>query len=431
MRVLALIGRAMLVAFAVLLGLAAAGAAFLGAATVVAAPALFTLAALVAFAATTFGGVAMATVGLPPVRATAARRGVTASAVLAVALAGGFTFAQPMTEPYRGASPVPGAGEWLLPTGSRLAYLRIPAQGTPTPTPIIYLHGGPGAPELGGDARFFGQLAADGHDVYLYDQIGAGLSPRLDDPTGYTVARHVADLEAVRGQIGAERVVLIGQSWGSTLAAAYMAAHPGRVERVVFSSPGPLWLGTLTGGADITSRLTAPQRNRVEALATRPRALLVAVLAQVNPRAAHALAGDREMDAYLEGVLSRAAPGAFCDVNTNTTLPTDGTGYYANRVTVRDARTPGRDPRAALRTDRTPALVLKGSCDYVAWPYAREYRDTLPNAALVYLPGAGHKAYYDQPGAYLAALRAFLRDQPLPTPPYTDAEPPPDYTGAK
>ncbi|WP_317986001.1 hypothetical protein [Streptomyces sp. 5-10] len=44
-------------------------------------------------------------------------------------------------------------------------------------------------------------------------------------PTGYTVARQVADLEAARRRIGANRVVLLGSSWGATLAAEYMAAH--------------------------------------------------------------------------------------------------------------------------------------------------------------------------------------------------------------
>jgi len=34
--------------------------------------------------------------------------------------------------------------------------------------------------------------------------------------------------------------VLLGDSWGATLAANYMAAHPQRVARVIFTSPGPM-----------------------------------------------------------------------------------------------------------------------------------------------------------------------------------------------
>jgi len=35
-------------------------------------------------------------------------------------------------------------------------------------------------------------------DVYVYDRMGTGASSRLPDPTGYTAARAVQDLEAVR-----------------------------------------------------------------------------------------------------------------------------------------------------------------------------------------------------------------------------------------
>ncbi|MEU1181435.1 alpha/beta fold hydrolase [Streptomyces sp. NPDC005820] len=81
-------------------------------------------------------------------------------------------------------------------------------------------------------------LAERGYDVYAYDQLGSGRSTRLADPTGCTVARQIADLEAVRQPIGAERVVLLGASWGATLAAEYLAARPGPVARMVLTLPG-------------------------------------------------------------------------------------------------------------------------------------------------------------------------------------------------
>jgi proline iminopeptidase len=66
-----------------------------------------------------------------------------------------------------------------------------------------------------GDARYFGRLASDGFYVYVYDQVGRGRSSRLADPRGYTMERDVSDLEAIREEIGAERTVLIGHSYGA------------------------------------------------------------------------------------------------------------------------------------------------------------------------------------------------------------------------
>lgn len=111
---------------------------------------------------------------------------------------------------------------------------------------MIWLHGGPGYPAgmpgYGGAPGIppLNALTQEGFDVYYYDQLGGGLSTRLDNPSEYTVDRHVADLEAIRKEIGAEKVMLIGLSWGGVLAENYMLAHPGRVEKVVFESPGPM-----------------------------------------------------------------------------------------------------------------------------------------------------------------------------------------------
>lgn len=429
MRPLRAIGHAVLIALAALLGVVAALATFIGAAAITTRPALFTLAGLAALALGTTGLVALASRGLAPPRRRAVRRLVPAATIAATVPAAALTIFQPLGDPYHPPTPVPGQQTWDLPTGSRLAYARAPARGAARPTPIVYLHGGPGVSELPEAVAHFGRLAADGYDVYAYDQIGTGRSARLADPTGYTLARHVADLEAARERIGAERVILIGHSWGATLAAAYLAAHPERVAKVVFSSPGALALHDYgTTGTGIVDRLPAERRGRVNALLYQPRATAAWALTQVNPRAAHAFAGDRELDARFDRITSLATPGLFCDTATDP-LPVDGTGFYANQVTLMDRD--AADPRPALRAARAPALILKGACDYLPWRIAIEYRDTLPGAALVYLPGAGHQAYLEQPGPYFAAVRAFLLDQPPPIAPYTGAEPPADYAGAR
>ena len=120
----------------------------------------------------------------------------------------------PAGDPGHDPAPVAGQRFWQLPAGARIAYVRVPAHGAPRPAPVVFVHGGPGVADMAGDAAFFGRLADDGFDVYVYDQAGTGRSSRLADPRGYTIARAVADLEAIRARIGAARLVLIGHSWG-------------------------------------------------------------------------------------------------------------------------------------------------------------------------------------------------------------------------
>jgi proline iminopeptidase len=411
-----LVGRGLGIAAAVLLGLVAGAATFLGAAALSARLALFTLAGLAATAITTAAGVAVALHGRSIPKDRRRRLAIPIGVALVVSSIAALAIPWPLGDRDEPPAPVTGQAMWDLPTGSRLAVVHVPAVGRPRATPIVNLHGGPRISELPEATAAFSRLAADGFDVYLYDQLGVGRSQRLSDPTGYTVERDIADLEAVRARIGAARLVLIGHSWGATLAAAYLACYPEHVARVVFSSPGALALAEYGAlGAGIVDRLAPADRESVYALLSQPRALAAWALAQVNPRAAHAFAGDRELDARYDRVYAASAPGLFCDPSLAAQVEARGEGFYANQVTLADVTAP--DPRPALRQSDVPALILKPGCDYLPWRLAIEYRQTLPHAEMVDLPDAGHQAYLEQPDAYFAAVRAFLLGQPPSTPP--------------
>jgi proline iminopeptidase len=151
----------------------------------------------------------------------------------------------------------------------------------------------------------------------------------------------------------------------------------------------------------------------------RPRVLLGYGLLQVNPRAAHAFVGDAEMDARNDRVYNAGRAGTHCH----------GLGFYTFQFPQSAAARPWADPRPALARLATPALVVKGSCDYLSWSSGLAYRTALDDARLVYLHHAGHNAYQDQPAAYLAAVRAFLAGRPLPSPAWTADGVPADYEG--
>ncbi|SDU28113.1 proline iminopeptidase [Jiangella alkaliphila] len=369
-------------------------------------PTLFTAAGLVAMTVTC---ALLVYAGLRRPRVTAA---VTVAVVAVTAALASVTVLLPMDE----TPPTPQSqptGYWTLPTGSRLAYTHTPAEGAAATTPIIVLHGGPGTPGDGPD-DVDRLLAGQGYDVYTYDQLGAGRSDRLDDPTGYTVARQVADLEAVRATIGADRVVLMGASWGATLAAEYTAEHPEHVAGLLLTSPGVLWAPAWADReeGDIWDRLTPEQERRIDDLEASPRLLAWALLMEANPRAAHAVVGDAEIDAVFAELLTIAAPAATCHPDQPTgETPQSVPGFYANQLTSADQLTVP-DPRPALRDVDVPALVLRGACDYKDPAIAREYDEVLPNATLVEVPGAGHLIDAEQPDAYRRAVLEFLDGLP-------------------
>lgn len=349
---------------------------------------------------------------------------VGAAVVVAFALA----VLNPMDDPRLPPEPVAGQQFWRLSTGSTIAYVRVPAESDARETPVVFLHGGPGVPDMAGDSRYFGRLAEEGYDVYVYDELGSGRSSRLDDPRGYTLERDVRDLEAIRRKLGAERIVLIGHSYGGTLAAAYTAAHAERVSKMVLSSPGDP--SPAAGGASMLGRLSTREKLGVYALLLPPRPMLVYTLLQVAPEAAHDLAGDREMDARFARVYNRTRPALHCeDKPLGPRL--HGLGFYANQYPQSTASPPHRDFLPALARQDVPTLVIKGSCDYLSWSSAVDYLRTMPDSRLVYLEGAGHNAYQDRPEQFSDNVRYFLNDEPLPQKRRQWGQPPKGYEGSR
>ncbi|WP_432988471.1 alpha/beta fold hydrolase [Dactylosporangium sp. CA-233914] len=401
-------------ALGLLLALPVAAAAFVAGALVSDVPPVLSLLALVGAALVALLGARLGRLGPRPGGA------VVAVALLLTVSAGLYTFG-----PSLGSLPAAEPSQfWELPTGSRLAYTAVKAQGPRRDTPVVLLHGGPGTPGDGpGDLG--AALAAEGFDVYAYDQLGGGASTRLADPTGYTVDRQLADLEAVRQRLGAERVVLVGGSWGATLAAEYLAAHPEHVAAAVFVSPGAIWTPQWrdSGEGDIWDRLTPAQQAQVDELEASPKLAAWSVLMGVNPRAAHALVPDAELDAVFDRLLSVAAPAATCHPDRPVTAPSARPGFYVNQLTSADQDT-RPDPRPALRRVSVPALVLRGQCDYKRWEIAREYRETIPGARMLWIPDAGHVIEFEQPRVYREAIVGFLTGRPLPLPDYTGTEAP-------
>ena len=166
------------------------------------------------------------------------------------------------------------------PDGARitLAVVRLPATGTVSRLPVMYLAGGPGDSAIGAaqvpDAEAVFDRIRRSSDVLLLDQRGTGQSvPRLTCPatralaTGvflsessmrsaveptlrdctalfrgrgidlaaYNTEQSADDVAAVARALGIARLGLFGFSYGTHLAAAVVRRHPDLVDRVVFA----------------------------------------------------------------------------------------------------------------------------------------------------------------------------------------------------
>lgn len=104
--------------------------------------------------------------------------------------------------------------------------------------PAVYLHGGPGSGCQPDHRRLFDPLRF--HAV-LFDQRGAGRSRPKGAREANTLSHLIADMELIRETLGIQRWLVVGGSWGATLALAYAQAHPSRVSGIVLRAT---FLGT-------------------------------------------------------------------------------------------------------------------------------------------------------------------------------------------
>lgn len=102
----------------------------------------------------------------------------------------------------------------------------------------IYLHGGPGSGCQPDHRRLFDPERM--HAV-LFDQRGCGRSRPKGSREHNTTAHLIADMEKIREKFGFDRWMLVGGSWGATLALAYAQAHPERVSGIALRAT---FLGT-------------------------------------------------------------------------------------------------------------------------------------------------------------------------------------------
>ena len=116
-------------------------------------------------------------------------------------------------------------------TGGKIWYRVF---GTKKKIPLIVLHGGPGFPH---NSLLPLVELADQRQVVFYDQLDCGKSDRPADKSLWTIARYVEELATLIKELGFEKFILFGHSWGSILALEYYLQYSAGIEKLIFASP--------------------------------------------------------------------------------------------------------------------------------------------------------------------------------------------------
>jgi proline iminopeptidase len=141
--------------------------------------------------------------------------------------------------------------ETLLPVGKPLANgerhtLYIAELGNADGYPAVFFHGGPGE---GCNDKKAGNFDPAIYRIILVDQRGAGKSTPTASLEANTTADLLHDMETVRKFLQIDKWVIVGTSWGTTLALLYAEKYPQHVTSLVLR-------GTFLARADASPYLT-------------------------------------------------------------------------------------------------------------------------------------------------------------------------------
>jgi proline iminopeptidase len=266
--------------------------------------------------------------------------------------------------------------------------------------PALYIHGGPGSGCTPWHRRLFNSSA---YRIVLLDQRNCGRShPHASKPdtdlARNQTANLTADIELLRERLNIERWLVMGGSWGSTLALIYAETHPHRVAEII------LW-GVTTGrhkevdwwfrgGA---APLFPEQWERLRAVVP------VATRDADVPQAYYDLLHDRDPavrdraalewcrweSATLSWPPSHQLSTRFTDPDFRMAFARIVTHYMRNNAWLAD----GIVLREAARLSAIPGVLISGRFDLqapIGWAW--DLSHAWPKAKLVIVDDAGHDA---------------------------------------
>jgi proline iminopeptidase len=271
----------------------------------------------------------------------------------------------------------------------------------------VYLHGGPGSGCQADHRRLFDP---ERFQAILFDQRGCGRSRPKGSREHNTLPHLIADMELIRQKFDFDKWIVVGGSWGATLALAYAQAHPDRVSGLVLRAT---FLGTT---AEVETAFTSalarfypelhndflqvlPAAERAEPVAAYFRRIL-----DPDP-VVHLPAARAWHD--TERALSEIAPArprlerAQLNSGALPATPFMEAHYFVNDCFMR----PNQLLDDAGRLADIPGIIVQGRYDLLCPPATSQaLAARWPRAEIRVVEGAGHTLY--DPGVRDAVMRA-------------------------
>lgn len=250
--------------------------------------------------------------------------------------------------------------------------------------PLVALHGGYGL-----DHTYFRPwLDETAAHVILPDGRGCGQSPRTGLETA-DLAQLAADLEELREQLGFQKWIVLGHSFGSFVAQEYAFRHPERVEKLILVGSAPALDYPEIIGKNLAERGTARQGQLMQ----------------------QALTGQLATDAEFRAGWNELLPLYFHRFDPAVAARLDAPARYSAPALIHGFRMLSQwSGLSRLGQLKMPVLLASGADDFITPPAQglARLQHGIPHAQAVVFNESGHFPFIEEPALFSRVLAGFL-----------------------
>jgi len=273
-------------------------------------------------------------------------------------------------------------------------------------TPLMIVHGGPGASH---DyfLPYLLPLMRTNRLVFI-DERGSGKSSKIEDPTQYTIANMVEDIEAVRLALGIGKISLLGHSFGGVLVQAYAFKYQKNLSHLILGSTFASTKELNQALARMKAGMDPKDRDRVNTLEAA--GLFGKGEIWEHGRYSEEYAKLAWGKGYFPFVYRNRPDPNYDPLSSNTSTAWDvyREMWGSDGEFVVDGNLKEVEYVDQLSQIKVPTLIIVGDHDESDPRMSQEMHEKIAGSQLVILPNSGHMTFEDQPEQFLRAVRDFV-----------------------
>lgn len=287
--------------------------------------------------------------------------------------------------------------EGYMPYLGHQTYYRVVGERSGNKKPLILMHGGPGSTH--NYFEVLDDMAVDGRQLIMYDQLGCGKSAVPSDPSLWTSETWVNELAALREHLGLDEVHLLGQSWGGMLEIIYACDYaPKGIKSMILSS-------TLSSAS-----LWAQEQHRMIGFMSEEDQAAIAKAEEtgVYDDPAYLAANDRFMVRHAAAVPTEDSPEPLRRkkvAGTESYITAWGPNEYSPTGTLQPYEYTDKLPTLDM-----PILITSGTNDLSTPLVAKTMFDAIPNAKWELFAYSRHMPFVEEREKYVKILQAWLEE---------------------